>query len=244
MAYLLWVVFMDKSLSIIIPAYNEENRVLPTIESYHSFFSRKFKDFELIVVCNNCSDSTPKKAEQVSRRLKNLRCLNFPFYTGKGGAVYRGFDAASGEMLGFTDADNSIPPEEFEKIVKALSEGNADAAIGSRALRNSVIEKRQPPHRVFSAKAFSLLVNLMFSLGIPDTQCGAKAFKKTAVKKIKNSLKSTGWEFDVELLWKLKKNGFKIRQVPVKWTDSEETKFSFSAVPGMFFSLLKIRLGL
>ncbi|MFH0955531.1 MAG: dolichyl-phosphate beta-glucosyltransferase [Candidatus Micrarchaeota archaeon] len=226
-----------ESFSIIIPAYNEEKRIAQTLDSYYSFFSKKKSDFEIIVVANNCSDNTAGVVNSFSKGKKNVRLLDVPRKIGKGGAVKRGFALAAKPVVAFVDADNSTPPQEFLKILSGLSK--ADIAIGSRALSGSKI-LNQPEYRKFLGRSFNFLVNFLFGLPLNDTQCGAKVFSKKTVP-IMQSVESGFFEFDVELLWRAKKKGFTILEVPIVWTDAAESKIGFMTVPSMFLGLLRIR---
>jgi glycosyltransferase involved in cell wall biosynthesis len=224
-------------VSIVIPAYNEEKRIKGTLEAYHSFFSKKKIGFELVVVANNCRDRTVSVVKAFAQRRGACRLLDVPHRIGKGGAVKKGFAAAKKGIVGFVDADNATPPEESWKILCALSE--ADVAIGSRALPESVILK-QPSYRKVLGIGFNLLVNLLFGLGLADTQCGAKFFSKRAAP-VMQSVECNFFEFDVELLWRAKKKGFKIKEVPIVWTDSPNGSVHLNSVPKMFWGILKLR---
>lgn len=226
-----------ESVSIVIPAYNEEKRIAKTLDAYYSFFSKKKADFEIIVVANNCSDQTGAVVNAFSEGKKNVRLLGIPRKIGKGGAVKKGFAIAGKQVVSFVDADNSTPPQEFLKILNGLSK--ADIAIGSRALSDSKI-LNQPEYRKFLGRSFNFLVNFLFGLPLNDTQCGAKVFSKKTVS-LMQSVESGFFEFDVELLWRAKKKGFSILEVPIVWTDAAESKVGFMTIPGMFLGLLKIR---
>ncbi len=234
----------DKRISLIIPAYNEEKRITKTAKAYYAYLQKNFPDFELIIVCNNCSDNTPEIVQRLSKKLEKLKYLNFSYYTGKGGAVVEGFKKAHYELVGFVDADNSTTPEEFDKLVRAIEKDGVDCAFGSRALRESVLIIKQPFHRRLSGRMFSIIVRLLFGLGVKDTQCGAKLFKKYAIKKILPELRIKGFAFDVEILWKLKKHGFTYKEIPIAWKNDFESKVGFSAPLKMFRELIKIRFNL
>ncbi|MFH1257085.1 MAG: dolichyl-phosphate beta-glucosyltransferase [Candidatus Diapherotrites archaeon] len=231
----------SESISLVIPAYNEEKRIYSVLKNYVSFLEKEFSDYELIVACNNCSDETPEIVKSFAEKNKKVKALNFPFFTGKGGAVKKGFEVASKELIGFVDADESTSPKEFRKIVSALLEKNAGAAIGSRALPESVLSQRQPFFRQFVGKSFGAIVNLLFGLGVRDTQCGAKLFRKKALKQILPQLKLDGWEFDVEILWRLKKSGFSIAEVPIEWRNDPNSKIKPWSALEMFLGLLRLR---
>lgn len=227
-----------KGISLVIPAYNEEDRILDTAEAYYKYLSRNFTKYELIIACNNCSDNTPKIAENFCRGKKAV-FLNFPYYTGKGGAVIEGFRKAKNELAAFVDADNSTTPEEFDKLVRNAD--NCKVIIASRALSSSILKTKQPFPRRFLGMCFRSLVNILFSLNIKDTQCGAKIFPKKALAAVLPTLKSSGFAFDVEILWKLKKKGFSILEVPIAWNDSGRSSVSFSDPFKMFSSIIALR---
>lgn len=232
---------MQESISLIIPAYNEEKRFVPVVDSYYKYLKSKFSDFEIIVVPNNCSDRTPQLSEALSKKHKEIKSIVIPHKIGKGGAVLAGFREAKNQFVGFVDADESTKPREFHKLISVLDAG-ADGAIGSRALPESVILTKQPFHRRMLGTAFRGAVNLMFGLDFRDTQCGAKVFKKEAISTIIDSIVSTGFEFDVELLWLAKKQGYKIIETPIVWEDSDETKLGALSPLSMLIGLIKIRL--
>lgn len=226
------------SISIVIPAYNEEKRIQKTLDAYWSFFSKKKVDFEIIVVANNCSDQTAQIVLSFSMDKKNVRLLDIPRKIGKGGAVKAGFKLAQKSLIGFTDADNATPPREFFKVYSAASQ--ADIAIGSRAVVGSVVIG-QPVFRRFLGAGFRFLVNSLFGLNVRDTQCGAKVFSASAAKVVP-TVQSHFFEFDVEVLWRAKQKGFSILEVPITWTDSPQSTVGFDAVPKMFIGLLRMRL--
>lgn len=225
------------SISIVIPAYNEEKRIRNVLVDYYSFFSEKKADFELIVVANNCSDSTSEVVIRFSKTHPKCRLLDIKRKIGKGGAVKAGFGIAQKNVVCFVDADDSTPAIEFWKILQALP--LSGLAIGSRALSDSRIIG-QPEYRKFLGRSFNFLVNLLFGLGLHDTQCGAKIFSKKTIR-IMQAVESNFFEFDVELLWRAKKKGYPVVEVPITWTDATESKVNFWSIPNMFIGLMRIR---
>lgn len=224
-------------LSLVIPAYNEEKRIEKVIDSYSAFLGEKY-DYELIVVC----DGNDKTAGIVMERMANdmhIRLLKFAQRLGKGGAIIRGFSASMKDVVGFLDSDESVSPEDFEKLIKELND--ADCAIASRHVEGAVISVNPPWKRRISSRIFNILVNLMFNLDIKDTQCGAKVLKKDSLDMLLPEFKTKGFEFDVELLWRLKKAGFAIKEVPVVWKHEGGSTFSLRYSVEMFINLLKVR---
>lgn len=226
-------------VSLIIPAYNEEKRIGNVIGQYLKYYTKKYgKEFELFVMIDG-TDGTLNICKQFSKKFPNLKLDHSKKRRGKGAAIVAGFKLATGDFIGFTDADDSILPFEFDKLI----DSNSDCSIASRKIRGSKILKNQPAIRRFASKGFNVLVNTMFGLNLKDTQCGAKVFKYETIKTILPELKSNGFEFDVELLWRVKKNGFEIKEVPIIWAHQQHSSFSLNEAPKMFVGLLKMRFG-
>lgn len=223
--------------SIIIPAYNEQARIGTVLANYCGHFPNE----EIIVVCNGCSDNTPDIVRRVCSKHSQVRALYFEEKLGKGGAIIEGFKAARGDKVGFVDADESVAPDVVKRMFDVLS--NVDGVIASRKLKGSIILIKQPWQRRIASKIFNILVRIMFGLNFKDTQCGAKVFKREAIKDVLDSLNAKGFEFDVELLWRLKSKGYKVVEFPISWKHSEGSTFGFSNAPKMFFSLVRVRLG-
>ncbi|MCX9085629.1 MAG: glycosyltransferase family 2 protein [Candidatus Methanoperedens sp.] len=221
-------------LSIVIPAYNEENRIINVISKYFDFY----EDFEIIVVCDG-KDNTAKIIKELSLKCPKIKLLEFHERLGKGKGIIEGFNVAVGDIIGFIDADGSIEPEDIKSMLSALS--NVDGVIASRRLKESKILVKQPIMRRFSSQLFNIIVKLIFWMNFKDTQCGAKFFKNKAIKDILIDMETKGFEFDVELLWRLKKMRYNIIEYPVTWKHSEGSSFSLLNAPIMFSSLLKVR---
>lgn len=222
-------------LSIVIPAYNEENRIRNVISKFCNFYP----DSELIVVCDG-TDNTAKIVKGFSLECPKIKLLEFSGRLGKGKGIIEGFKVAKGDNIGFVDADESVEPDDLKKMLEALS--SVDGVIASRRLKESKILVKQPLIRRIPSRIFNIIVRVIFSMDFKDTQCGAKLFKKKAIKDVLADLKTKDFEFDVELLWKLKKKGYNIVEYPITWKHSEGSSFSLSKAPKMFFSLLKVRL--
>lgn len=219
--------------SLIIPAYNEEKRILPVIQN----FLEAFSDIEIIVVANGCNDNTVKLVRNCND--KRLVLLDFKEKLGKGGAIIEGFKKAKMNIIGFSDSDQAVMPADFKKLIQHLSK--CDSVIGSRRVKGANIIIKQSILRRFASKGYNMLINLIFNLNIKDTQCGAKIFRKEVIKEIIPKLNAKGYSFDIDLLWNIKKKGYKIKEVPIDWKHQEDSKFSLKYAPKMFFSLLKIR---
>ena len=221
--------------SIIIPAYNEEFRIKKTLEDYIKAFPKS----EFIIVC----DGTDRTAEIVKSFSKNnikIKVLVFNRRLGKGGAVYKGFDAAKGDTIGFTDSDESVKPSEYKKLLTYSK--NYDCVIASRRVKGAKILNNRPWHIVLASITFNKIVNILFNIDIKDTQCGAKVMKKEVYEKIKKEFVLNGFEFDVELLWRIKKAGFSIKEVPIKWAHDPHSKTMVTNHPNLLYQIIKLRL--
>lgn len=222
--------------SIIVPAYNEERRIQNTLISYIDYF-----DCEIIVVCDG-HDGTAEIVKNVSKKYPKIKLFEYISKLGKGGAIIEGFKKSSGDYIGFVDADESVLPDQFEILLNELE--NSDCAIGSRRIYGSQILRRQTLRREISSKIFNALSNGLFDLRIKDTQCGAKVFRRKVIDNVLPKLKSTGFEFDVELLWRIKKESFSIKEVPIIWRHTDKSSFSLKYAPAMFVNLIKRRIGI
>lgn len=234
-----------QKVSIVIPAYNEEKRIGRTLGEYADFFGKKYRKLEIIVVFDG-TDGTDKVVRRYSRKYRFIKLLQFPKRLGKGGGVYAGLAAATGDVIGFVDADNSIETKYFARVLEGL--GDADCSIGSRRVKGSAMILPQSTTWIVSmrivSRIYNKLVKLILWMNIQDTQCGAKAMKRKVYDAIKDDLKVMGFEFDVELLWRIKKKGFKILEVPVVWEHNLESKSSIKNSYKFFLLLLKLRLGM
>ena len=228
-------------ISIVIPAYNEELRIQNTLSAYEWHFSR-LDNAEFIVVCDGNTDKTPEIVGRYSKRHKHVRLLTFPVRLGKGGGLIQGLKFAKGELIGFVDADSSTSTSDYEHLVKTLLKSRAGGAICSRYLKESHVLVKQPFYRKFLSRGWNLLVRILFGIPFTDTQCGAKIFKKQAIESVLPKMSAHGFEFDVELLWRMHKAGYKITEVPTTWIHMEQSKFRVKDIVGMFLRLLKIRL--
>jgi dolichol-phosphate mannosyltransferase len=226
-------------LSLIIPAHNEEKRISRVIKEYSKFLESRDINYEIIVV----SDGTDGTAETArSAHLPNLRVLESKERLGKGGGIFSGFLESKGRILAFVDSDMSVTPRDFWRIY--LSANSNTCAIASRRCDDSVVIQKQPLMRRTMSNLFNLYVRALFGLRISDTQCGVKVFPKEKVVEAIKKMKSKGFEFDVELLWRLQKEGSQIVEVPIEWAHEAGSTFTLSNGPSMVFSLLLIRVGL
>ncbi|MEI6058801.1 MAG: glycosyltransferase, partial [archaeon] len=227
------------------PAYNEERRIGKTLEAYEEFFKKlknqKLLDFEIIVVINNTKDRTKEIVLNFSKKYSEIKCLNFK-QGGKGFAIIQGFREAlkgDSDLIGFVDADMATAPEPFYWLIRDI--GKNDGAIASRGLNGSKVKSSL--RRVITHKGFNFLVRSMLFLPYRDTQCGAKMFTMRAVKEVIEDIGTTQWGFDVDLLYKLRKKGFKVKEVPTLWEDVGGSKLNLKSVPiKMLAMVIRLRI--
>ena len=209
-------------ISVVIPAYNEERRLLPTLEAVHEWLEEREESFEVIVVDDGSADRTVPLAEDFAQTHAHVRVLVQPRNRGKGAAVRAGFEASRGDFVLFSDADLSTPIDELDRLREAVEAG-ACVAIGSRALHGSNLEIRQAWYREYMGKTFNLLVRLATGLPFRDTQCGFKLFPGGEAREIAAQMKEDGFSFDVELLLLASARDLEVREVPVTWRNDERT---------------------
>lgn len=207
-------------LSVVVPAFNEETRLGPTLARLLAYLHPPRWDAEVIVVDDGSSDRTAEVAASAAKGQSiPVRVLRNAKNAGKGKSVQRGVAVASRALVLFSDADLSTPIEEVEKLVAAIADG-ADIAIGSRALPDTRIEIRQAFYREAMGKTFNLMARLLTGVAIHDTQCGFKAFRLEVAQELFRALAIPGFGFDVEILAKAQQRGYRISEVPVVWRNS------------------------
>lgn len=220
--------------TIIIPAYNEERRIGPLLGSLVGFPGY------FLVICDG-DDRTPELVEHFASQHPGLRLsvYRYDHRLGKGGAIKEGFALAGTSLVGYMDADGSTSIDQMVLLLSRLD--HADGVIGSRWLPESVITVHQGISRKIQSRMFNLLIRILFGLSFKDTQCGAKVFKKEAIDAVLEKMTSSGFEFDVELLWRLNSAGYRIRECPITWTNMDESRLRGGEGLGMLTALLRLR---
>ena len=227
-------------LSIVIPAYNEEIRIVPTIGAIASHVSDLGFPWELIIADDGSKDDTVKLVQELG--FVNLRLLVAEKNGGKGSAVRRGILAARGRYVLFDDADNSTPIEEVSRLLHELEQGKYDVAVGSRAAEGSQEAKRTMLRRLMSG-TLRWIVQNVFSIGVQDTQCGFKLFTREAAHRLYGAQTIVGFSFDLEILYLAHKFGYRIAEVPVAWVDSPGSKVDTTKEAQRFLrDLMKIKV--
>jgi dolichyl-phosphate beta-glucosyltransferase len=218
---------LTRSISIIIPAYNEERRLPATLRQVIGYLQRGgWPHAEIVVVDDGSSDGTVRVAEEMQAKYPDLQVLRNPGNRGKGYAVRHGMLKCAGDWALFTDADLSAPIEELDKLWQAATEQAAQVAVGSRALDRRLIGVHQSWFRENAGRFFNLVMRLITGLPFHDTQCGFKLFETSAAREIFKRQLLDGFGFDVEVLFIGRHLGYRAIEVPVRWNDVAGTKVS------------------
>ena len=232
----------DEFLSVVIPAYNESARIIPTIRRIDQYCNDRLKRFEIIVVNDGSKDNTRDLVRTEKNRTASLRYEEYEKNRGKGYAIRGGVSVSAGDIILVSDADLSTPIEEIEKLLVPYDQGY-DVVIGSRALKESDIAVRQPWWRELMGKTFNVFVRLLFSVDFKDTQCGFKLFRGDTGRKIFRTALIDRFAYDVEILCLVRKAGLGIKEVPIRWLNSPASKVNpVKDSLQMFKDLIKMKL--
>ena len=204
------------SLSIVIPARNEENRLPRTLQHIISYTSAKGWDTEIIVVNDGSTDRTSDVVRQFAKRNPSISLIDNIVNSGKGSSIRDGMLRATGDIVLFTDADDSTPIEEADTLIQSIING-ADIVIGSRWVDRHLQTTPQPWYRRLNGRIYNLLLRTLLELDLTDTQNGFKAFTRKAAKSVFAIQQIPGWGFDAESLFLANKLGFVVSEVPVEY---------------------------
>lgn len=228
-------------ISIIIPVFNEENRIRQNLETINSYAKSSKEPIEILVVDDGSTDQTPKILEEYKAKF-GIKVITQTPNQGKGAAIRTGVSNATGEKILFTDIDLSVPIETLDSFNEAMTE-DVDIVIGSRENPDSKIEAAQSWLRETAGYSFTILTNAILQVGVSDFTCGFKLFKREAARKIFSHQQIKRWAFDAETMYLAKKYEFKIQEMPVTWRHNEGSKVKFpEALIDSMFGLFQIRL--
>lgn len=214
---------MKIKLSVIIPVYNEEKRLVEGYNHYYSYLKKTNYPWELIFINDGSSDKTLSLLKKLSFKKSHIRVITYPANCGKGYAICQGIKSASGKYVLFTDIDHSVPIKTIETFFPYFEKG-CKVVIGSRRVKGAEIAVHQYPLREFLGRGFTALVNLFICWGVADATCGFKVFENKTAQKIFSRITVYDWAFDAEILFICKKNGIKFAQAPVTWRDARGSK--------------------
>lgn len=228
-------------LSIVIPAYNEHERLSRSLGVLSAHLARSgHRDAEVIVVDDGSTDTTADLVRDWSVRWPALRLLQLPSNQGKGAAVRAGVAASSGDVVAFTDADLSAPIEQLELLLGDLDD--AEIAILSRALPGNRLERRQSRPREMMGKLYALLAQVLVIRGVPDAQCGLKAYRGDLGRELFAKTRESGVLFDTEVLAMAAKRGYRISQRPALWRHDPASTLRFGLKGSIGIALALLRL--
>lgn len=226
-------------LSIVIPAYNEEKRILPTLVSIVRYLHARRIPAEVLVVDDGSRDRTAAVVRALGAEHAEVRLISQPANRGKGAAVRTGVLASKGRWVLFDDADGATPIEEVERLLCEAARG-ASVAIGSRALAAADVRVEKKAARVAAGRLFAFIVNLVAVPGVGDTQCGFKLFERQVADEIFSQQRLERFGFDVEILYLARRAGHRIAEVPVNWTDVGGSKVGLASGLDGFVDIFRV----
>ncbi len=224
------------SLSLVVPAHNSGKFIKPFLREYYRIFARKFNPFELIVVCNGCTDNTVEICNSLKKEFP-LKIEEIP-KKGKGRALVRGFNLSKNEIVGFLDADNPFDLEQIKKMICLLA--NFDMVIASKYTKGSA-RLQDSQLRRFVSLGGGIFSRIFFGLNLTDTQAGAKFFKRQVWEKIDDNFLCKGFDFDIEFLYKVKKLKFSIKEFHIPFEFRGFSTVSLKYLPSMLKRLIQLR---
>jgi dolichyl-phosphate beta-glucosyltransferase len=230
-------------LSLVVPAYNERERLSPTLELLSAHLARSgHHDAEVIVVDDGSTDGTADLVRERALRWPDLRLIQLPTNQGKGAAVRAGILASRGDVVGFADADLSAPIEQLELLLDDLKD--AEIAILSRALPGTRIERRQSRPREAMGKLYGLLAQLLVIRGVPDAQCGLKVYRGALGRELFAQVRESGVLFDTEVLAMAAQRGVRISQRPALWRHDPNSRLRFGLWGSLDIAVALLRIKL
>jgi dolichyl-phosphate beta-glucosyltransferase len=227
--------------SVVIPAFNEAERLPRYLDEVIQYFDGRGDAYEILVVDDGSTDDTARLVDTIGQAHGSVRALRLGRNQGKGGAVRAGMLAARGRYRLFADADGATPIAELKRLEAALSAG-ADIAIGSRVLADPGVSVVTRPHRVLAGRVFNWLRERLGVRDIADSQCGFKLFRAPVAEALFDRLSTRGFGFDVELLLLAQAAGYRIVEVPVNWADQPGSKVGvLTDGPRMLWEIVSAR---
>lgn len=232
---------MSTFLAVVVPAYNEAGRILPTLARLEEYYQAQDYTWSVTVVSDGSTDGTEELVAGFCAKHPQFSLLSYKPNRGKGRAVRQGMLSAHGEILLFCDADLATPQEETAKLLPYMQ--THEIAIGSRPLRESRLERRQPRLRELVGRSANKVIQVLGVRGISDTQCGFKMFRHDAAREVFSRCKLDGFSFDFEAMMIARDLGYRIAEVPIRWSHQEGSKVVlWRDAPRALADLLRLRL--
>lgn len=223
--------------SIVIPAYNEEKNIKKTVMGLFN----EIKKLEIIIVSDGSTDATNSVVKNLQKKYSTLKLIKLSKRSGKGIAIIKGFEITRGNIIGFLDADNPFLINKIKQMIDSLNGRKVDCVIGSKWKNVNFKDVKEPNLRKIFARIWNLLIRLLFNLRFYDTQCGAKFIKRNVLKDIGLNFICRGYEMDVELLWKISKRGYSIKECFLSSSSRVDSKFRMKNCVEMLINILKLR---
>ena len=236
---------IPQSISVVIPAYNEEKRLASTLSSVFQYLDARSDNFEIVVVDDGSHDSTPDLVETFAKQYPQVRLISYAPNKGKGFAVRTGMLSATKDLVLMNDADGATNIAEIERLLNALEQW-AQIAIGSRAKKSDdgSTSVKAHLHRKYIGNTFNLIVQSLLLPGFADTQCGFKLFTRDVVQDIFAVSHLNGFAFDVEILYIARLRRYKTQEIPINWTNITGSKVNvFVDSPRMLVDVIGIAIG-
>lgn len=235
---------MQPRISLIFPAYNEAGRIENTLRETIEYFKKRHLSYEIIVAADG-ADNTREIVRGLAATDPAIHVIGQPERRGKGRGIREAVAMSTGEIVGYADADNKVPIEEFDKMEPWLEQGY-EVVIGSRAAKESTIERKQPLYRQVGAQGFRIFMHTVVGIThVQDTQCGFKFFPAQVAKMLFAAQRIDGYMFDVEILALATRWGYQIKSVPIRWRDDGDSRLDlFAGNIRNVIDIFKIRLSL
>jgi dolichyl-phosphate beta-glucosyltransferase len=215
---------MNPDISLILPAYNEARVITATIDDAVRYFDRRGLRYEIVVAADG-ADGTRQIVHEMARSNPSLQAIGADARRGKGLGIREAVALSTGALIGYADADNKVPIDEFDKFRPHLESG-VEAVIGSRN-KGATIEKAQPLYRRIGSRGFHYFMQTFVGLpGVNDTQCGFKFFQRDVAKELFRRQTVDGYMFDVEILAIARRLGYRIAQIPIRWRDDADSRLN------------------
>jgi len=231
---------MKRTLSIIVPAYNEEKRIKIFLEQLIKFAKSNLKNYEIILVDDGSIDNTINVIRRETKKSKNVKVISYKLNRGKGFAVKKGIFASKGNLILFIDADGSITPDQIPTLLKKLTD--YDVVVGDRSAANSKVKAIKS--RKIIGIIFNFYASILFGTKVKDNLCGFKGFHREVAIDLFKNLVSQRWLFDVELFYKIRKRDYTVYNLPINWEHKQGSKIRFIDPFKMLFQLLALRIKL
>jgi len=232
---------MEK-ISITLPVFNEEKVIEKNVEELRNFLIKNLgHDFEIIIANNGSTDGTLEKIKKICKRYGDVNYINID-ERGRGRALRKAWSENSSDIVSYMDIDLSTSLDAFPRLIKEIEEGY-DIAIGSRFVKGS--DTKRSFMRGFLSRGYNLLLKLFFNISFSDAQCGFKAIRKGSLEEILDDVKDQEWFFDTELLIKAERKGFRIKEIPVHWVESRDSKVNIlETIFDYIKSIIRLRIEL